>query len=73
MVTDHRAALVRAAGRWPFERDPYLLDTSVPGIFAAGDVRDGPVKRVAAAVGEGSLAIAFVHQYLKHEDALGVD
>ena len=56
---------VRAAGRWQLDRDPYLLETSVPGIFACGDVRFGPVKRVAAAVGEGSMAIAFVHQYLK--------
>jgi thioredoxin reductase (NADPH) len=56
---------VRAAGRWELERDPYLLETSVPGIFACGDVRYGPVKRVAAAVGEGSMAIAFVHQYLR--------
>jgi thioredoxin reductase (NADPH) len=56
---------VRVAGRWGLDRDPYLLETSVPGIFACGDVRFGPVKRVAAAVGEGSMAIAFVHQYLK--------
>jgi thioredoxin reductase (NADPH) len=56
---------VRAADRWRLDRDPYLLETSVPGIFACGDVRSGPVKRVAAAVGEGSMAIAFVHQYLK--------
>jgi thioredoxin reductase (NADPH) len=55
---------VSAAGRWELERDPYLLETSVPGIFACGDVRSAPVKRVAAAVGEGSMAIAFVHQYL---------
>ncbi|HZO61394.1 MAG TPA: FAD-dependent oxidoreductase [Gaiellaceae bacterium] len=55
---------VRLAGRWELDRDPYLLETSVPGIFACGDVRLGPVKRVAAAVGEGSMAIAFVHQYL---------
>ena len=54
----------RTAG-WPLERDPFLLETSVPGIFACGDVRSGPVKRVAAAVGEGSMAIAFVHQYLR--------
>ncbi len=53
-----------ATGGWPLERDPYLLETSVPGIFACGDVRSGPVKRVASAVGEGSMAIAFVHQYL---------
>jgi thioredoxin reductase (NADPH) len=59
---------VRAAGRWDLDRDPYLLETSVPGIFACGDVRLGPVKRVAAAVGEGSMAIAFVHQYLKEPD-----
>ena len=59
---------VRAAGRWELDRDPYLLETSVPGIFACGDVRLGPVKRVAAAVGEGSMAIAFVHQYLKHPE-----
>ncbi len=56
---------LRAAGRWELDRDPYLLETAVPGIFACGDVRLSPVKRVAAAVGEGSMAIAFVHQYLK--------
>jgi len=54
------------SGRWPMDRDPYLLETTVPGIFACGDVRSSPVKRVAAAVGEGSMAIAFVHQYLAH-------
>jgi thioredoxin reductase (NADPH) len=56
---------MRAADHWTHDRDPYLLETSVPGIFACGDVRFGPVKRVAAAVGEGSMAIAFVHQYLR--------
>jgi len=61
---------VHLAGRWDIERDPYLLETSVPGVFACGDVRLGPVKRVAAAVGEGSMAIAFVHQYLKHPETL---
>ena len=55
------------AGRWSLGRDPYLLESSVPGIFACGDVRLSPVKRVAAAVGEGSMAIAFVHEYLQHE------
>lgn len=59
---------LRAAGGWGLERDPYLLETSIPGVFACGDVRLGPVKRVAAAVGEGSMAIAFVHQYLKHAE-----
>jgi thioredoxin reductase (NADPH) len=56
---------VSAHGKWTQDRDPYLLETSVPGIFACGDVRFGPVKRVASAVGEGSMAIAFVHQYLQ--------
>ena len=56
---------VKSADAWRLERDPYLLETSVPGIFACGDVRSGPVKRVAAAVGEGSMAIAFVHQFLR--------
>ena len=51
--------------RWPLKRDPFLLETSVPGIFAAGDVRQGAVRRVASAVGEGAIAISFVHQYLK--------
>jgi thioredoxin reductase (NADPH) len=61
---------VASAGLWELERDPYLLETSVPGIFACGDVRYGPVKRVAAAVGEGSMAIAFVHQYLREAETL---
>jgi thioredoxin reductase (NADPH) len=60
---------MRAAGHWTLDRDPYLLETSVPGILACGDVRLGPVKRVAAAVGEGSMAIAFVHQYLRDAGA----
>lgn len=58
---------VRKAGLWSQGRDPYLLETSAPGVFACGDVRLSPVKRVAAAVGEGSMAIAFVHQYLARE------
>jgi thioredoxin reductase (NADPH) len=56
------------AGRWSHRRDPYLLESSVPGVFACGDVRLSPIKRVAAAVGEGSMAIAFVHKVLQ-EDA----
>ncbi len=50
---------------WPLKRDPYLLETSVPGIFAAGDVRHGSVRRVASAVGEGGMVVSFVHQYLQ--------
>jgi thioredoxin reductase (NADPH) len=61
---------VARSGRWREPRDPYLLETSVPGLFAVGDVRSGPVKRVAAAVGEGSMAIAFVHQVLQHARAV---
>jgi thioredoxin reductase (NADPH) len=49
---------------WQVDRDPGLLETSVPGIFVVGDVRHGSVKRVASGVGEGSVAISFVHQYL---------
>ena len=55
-----------AAARWPLARPPYLLETSRPGVFAVGDVRGGNIKRVASAVGEGSIAVAFVHQVL-HE------
>jgi len=49
---------------WMLERDPFLLETNVPGIFAVGDVRHGSVKRVASGVGEGSVAVQFIHQYL---------
>ena len=49
---------------WPLQRQPYHLETSVPGSFAAGDVRFGSVKRLATAVGEGSMAVTFVHRYL---------
>jgi thioredoxin reductase (NADPH) len=59
------------AGRWPHRRDPYLLETSVPGILACGDVRLSPVKRVASAVGEGSMAIALIHQYLQRAGESG--
>jgi thioredoxin reductase (NADPH) len=51
--------------KWPLARPPYLLETSRPGIFAVGDIRSGNVKRVASAVGEGSIAVAFVHQVLR--------
>ncbi len=55
-----------SAAHWPLSRPPYLFETSLPGVFAVGDVRGGNVKRVASAVGEGSIAISFVHQVL-HE------
>src|SRR5438132_3129626 len=55
-----------AAAHWPLTRAPHLLETSLPGVFAVGDVREGSLKRVASAVGEGSIAIAFIHQVL-HE------
>ncbi len=54
-----------AAGRrWPLERDPFLLETTLPGVFVAGDVRHRSIKRVASAVGEGSMSVQFIHQYL---------
>jgi thioredoxin reductase (NADPH) len=56
-----------AAAHWPLQRSPYLLETSRPDIFAVGDVRCGNVKRVASAVGEGSIAISFVHRALAEE------
>jgi thioredoxin reductase (NADPH) len=54
-----------SAARWPLARSPYLHETSLPGVFAVGDVRGGSIKRVASAVGEGSIAISFVHQVLQ--------
>jgi len=54
----------QGAKGWTLERDPFLLETNVPGLFAVGDVRHGSVKRVASGVGEGSVAVQFVHQYL---------
>ena len=54
------------SAEWPLARTPYLLETNRPGIFAVGDVRGGNIKRVASAVGEGSIAVAFVHQVLHH-------
>ena len=54
-----------AAAHWPLARAPHLLETTLPGVFAVGDVRAGNIKRVASAVGEGSIAISFVHQVLR--------
>jgi thioredoxin reductase (NADPH) len=58
-------ASVAKSKNWSFTRSPYLLETSHPGVFAAGDVRSGSVKRVASAVGEGAMSVQFVHEYLK--------
>jgi thioredoxin reductase (NADPH) len=58
---------LRADARWPLERRPFLLETSMPGVLAAGDVRHGAVKRVASAVGEGSIAIQIMHQLVAEE------
>jgi thioredoxin reductase (NADPH) len=57
--------LARADGpKWPLSRPPFVLETSVPGLFAAGDVRLDSMKRVASAVGEGAMSVYFVHRYL---------
>jgi thioredoxin reductase (NADPH) len=60
-------ASLAEASQWTAQRAPYLLETSRPGVFAAGDVRSGSIKRVASAVGEGSTAVQFVHEYLKEK------
>lgn len=57
-------ALAGKSFQWRLDRPPYLLETSVPGIFVAGDVRYGSIKRVASAVGQGSIVVPFVHEYL---------
>ena len=49
---------------WKLDRDPYYLETNIPGVFAAGDVRHGSVKRLASAVGEGAMAVTFAHRYV---------
>jgi thioredoxin reductase (NADPH) len=64
-VTRDRQPENRPRG-WTLDRDPFLLETNVPGIFAVGDVRSGSVKRVASGVGEGSICVQFVHQYLSN-------
>ena len=55
-----------AGSNWPLSRAPLLLETSVPGIFAVGDARSGSVKRVALAVGDGAMAVHFVHRFLAY-------
>jgi thioredoxin reductase (NADPH) len=54
----------KSTNKWPLDRSPYHLETNMPGLFAAGDVRHGSVKRCASAVGEGAMAVTFVHRYL---------
>jgi thioredoxin reductase (NADPH) len=54
----------RRPDNWTLDRDPYYLETNMPGVFAAGDVRHGSVKRCASAVGEGAMAVTFVHRYV---------
>jgi len=61
-----------SAANWPLARTPHLLETSRPGIFAVGDVRSGNVKRVASAVGEGAIAVSFVHDVLRRADVEAV-
>lgn len=55
----------RRPRNWKLKRDPFLLETSVPGIFAAGDVRHGVIRRVASAVGQGAVAVSLIHKYLE--------
>ena len=69
LLTGQLAATKDAAPAWPLERPPMLLETSVPGVFAAGDVRSRSLKRVAAAVGEGATTVRLIHAYLAGEYA----
>lgn len=69
--TDERGFIKTGAAvvdspHWTLDRHPYLLETSCPGVFAAGDVRLGSIKHIASAVGEGSMTVQFVHEYLKN-------
>lgn len=65
VLTGSDLAKAPTGKRWTLKRDPYYLETNIPGVFAAGDVRHGSVKRVASAVGEGAVAVSLIHQYLK--------
>ncbi len=64
VVTGPDLQLPEHVGRWPLARSPYALETSIPGVFAAGDVRLDSMKRVASAVGEGAMSVYLVHRYL---------
>jgi thioredoxin reductase (NADPH) len=70
---EHGFVLTGAEARmsaWPLEREPLLLEASLPGVFAAGDVRRGSVKRVTTAMGEGATVVHLVHRYLEGEDGV---
>ena len=64
VMTGRDLASSKGSPRWPLERIPFMLETSVPGVFAAGDVRFDSMKRVASAVGEGAMSVHLVHRYL---------
>jgi thioredoxin reductase (NADPH) len=65
LLTGRDLADGRRPGQWALDRDPFPLETNVPGVFVAGDVRHGSTKRVAAAVGEGGMAVQLVHEHLR--------
>jgi thioredoxin reductase (NADPH) len=67
VLTGHDLAVAGPAASWPLARPPLFLETSIPGVFAAGDVRHRSVKRVASAVGEGAIAIQLTHEYLTEQ------
>jgi thioredoxin reductase (NADPH) len=64
VITGQDLLSSRESSRWPLSRAPFALETSVPGVFAAGDVRLDSMKRVASAVGEGAMSVYLVHRYL---------
>lgn len=65
------ASQLEQLGRWPSARAPFLHEASIPGVFAVGDVRSGSVKRIASAVGEGSICVQFVHRVLPEPGGAG--
>jgi thioredoxin reductase (NADPH) len=67
ILTGRDLVMAGQAHHWPLERPPLLLETSMPGVFAAGDVRHRSAKRVATAIGEGALAVQLLHEYLQSD------
>ncbi len=63
-----RDLLAQPGVHWEYDREPLMLETSIPGVFAVGDVRQGSIKRVAAAVGEGTTVVRLVHEHLREEE-----